>query len=158
MARNVNEIDADEAEQTLHVMESDTFLDILHDINALKAKGKKVLGDTSAKLSKAESDHNLDKRAFAVVAGCTRMEPTRLNAFLRHFDAYREYADLDTMAGQDMFEGAPKGAGKAAGKPNGGTGQKASKPEKPPKAARKAKETPKTGKRRGRPPKKAPEP
>lgn len=119
MARNVNEIEADEAEQEGHIMERDAFLDVLGDVNSLKAKSKKISGDTSARLTKAETQYNLDKKAFAVVASCRRMEPTRLNAFLRHFDAYRDYAELDTMAGQDMFEGAPGGAGKTAGAENG---------------------------------------
>ncbi len=153
----MNEIEADEAEQTGHVMESDTFLSILQDVNSLKAKGKKVLGDVSAKLTKAENDHNLDKKAFAVVAGCTRMEPSRLNAFLRHLDAYREYADLDGMAGADMFEGETKPK-KARGRPKkeavlvatNGSGKKPQAPKKPG-----------SGKPRGRPPgskKKAPDP
>ncbi len=157
MARNVNEIEADEAGQRGHVMESDTFLSILQDVNALKAKGKKVLGDTSAKLAKAESDHNLDKKAFAVVASCTRMEPSRLNGFLRHLDAYREYADLDGMAGADMFEGETKPK-KARGRPKKeavlvATNGSGKKPDKAPKK-------PGSGKPRGRPPgskKKAPE-
>jgi hypothetical protein len=103
MARNVNETEADEATQGA-IIEQDNFLAVLHDVNSLKAKGKKILGDTSARLTKAETQYNLDKRAFSVIASCTRMESTRLNAFLRNFDAYREYAGLDDMAGADMFE------------------------------------------------------
>lgn len=142
MARNVNEIEADESEQDGHIMEQDTFLDVLQSVNALKSKGKKVLGDISAKLTKAEADHNLDKRAFAVISGCMRMEPTRLHAFLRHFDAYREYAGLDDAAGADMFEGKPKGKTAAANGANRNGGAKKPKAPKPAKPASKKKKAP----------------
>ena len=138
MARNINEVEADEAEQGA-LPERDALLDVLKDVNSLKGKGKKLLGDISARLTKAESQHNLDKRAFAVASGCTRMEPTRLHSFLRHFDAYREMIGLDEMAGADMFEGetktaAPKKAPKAAKAPKGpkpGKGKRG-RPKKPP--------------------------
>lgn len=154
MARNItedmNETEADETEQGA-LPESDPFLDVLRDINALKTKGKKISGDMSARLTRAEAAHNLNKKAFRIVASCTRMEQDELHSFLRHFDKYREYAGLDATAGTDLFEGATSGPEKAASEPKGRGRPKAPKAAKPPKAAKKAKEA--TGKRRGRSPK-----
>lgn len=119
MARNVNEIEADEEGQGGNIMERDTFLDVLSDISAAKGKVSKLTGDISARLTKAENNYNLDKKAFAIIHWAKQREPARLNTFLRHFDAYREYAELDATAGQDMFEGATGGAGKTAGSESG---------------------------------------
>jgi hypothetical protein len=139
MARNVNETEADEATQGA-IIEQDNFLAVLHDVNSLKAKGKKIAGDTSARLTKAETQYNLDKRAFSVIASCTRMESTRLNAFLRNFDAYRQYAGLDDMAGTDMFVEVPPP--KARARTNGPAATPPKKPRgRPPgKGNRKKKE------------------
>ncbi len=157
MARNVNETEADEATQGGNIMERDAFLDVLATVSTQKGKIAKLTGNVSALLNKAENDHNMDKKAFAVIQWARRQEPTRVNAFLRHFDAYRKYADLDAMAGADMFVGSTKGGPeKATRKGNGlGLGIEAA-PAKQPKGARKPKDAPKTGKRRGRPPKNAP--
>lgn len=157
MARNVNEIEADEATQGGNIMERDAFLDVLASVSSMKGKISKLTGNVSALLNKAENDHNMDKKAFSIVQWARRQEPTRVNAFLRHFDAYREYADLDAMAGADMFEGATNGAGKATGSIDFRKGERQSAPAKPPKGARKPKAGPKPGKA-GRKPKNAPEP
>lgn len=151
MARNVNEIEADEdGQQGGGMPDRDEFMDVLGIISGMKGKVSKLSGDISAKLTKAESDRNLDKKAFALVHWATRQEPARLGTFLRHFDAYREYADLDATAGSDLFEGATKRPEKAASERKGPGRPKKPKAAKPPKAAKKAKGT---GKPRGRPPK-----
>lgn len=156
MARNVNETEADEATQGGNIMERDAFLDVLANVSTAKGKIAKLTGNVSALLNKVENDHNMDKKAFAVVQWARRQEPTRVNAFLRHFDAYREYADLDQMAGSDMFAGATRGPEKAASASNGNGGPKEAAPAKPPKGARKPKGGPKPGKAGSK--KKAPEP
>ena len=156
MARNVNdmnETEANEREQQGGMPDRDEFLDVLGDVSKVKGKIAKMTGDVSARLTRAENDRNLDKKAFAVIHWATRQEPSRVGAFLRHFDAYRGYADLDNMAGSDLFEGATKAPEKTTGSVDFRKGQRKPKAAKPPKAAKKAKETPPSGKRRGRPPK-----
>lgn len=156
MARNVNdmnETEADEATQGGNIMERDAFLDVLSTVSAAKGKISKLTGNVSALLNKAENDHNMDKKAFSIVQWARRQEPTRVNAFLRHFDAYRGYADLDAMAGSDLFEGATQAPEKATGSMDFRKGQREPKAAKPPKAAKKAKKVSKTGKPLGRSPK-----
>lgn len=158
MAQNVNdmnETEADEATQGGNIMERDAFLEVLGNVTNRKSKIAKLTGDVSALLNKAENNHNMDKKAFAVVQWARRQEPTRVAAFLRHFDVYRDYADLDAMGG-DLFEGVTAGPAKAAGKANGKGAPKEAAPAKLPKAARKPKAGPKPGKAGGRK-KKAPE-
>lgn len=119
MARNVNETEADEEGQGGNIMERDTFLGILADVSKDKGKVSKLTGDISAKLTRAENQYNLDKKAFSIIQWAKRQEPARLNTFLHHFDAYREYAELDATAGQDMFEGATGEAGETTHSENG---------------------------------------
>lgn len=150
MARNVNETEADEATQGGNIMERDDFLDVLAKLRARKAKIAKETGEVSALLNRAENDKNLDKKAMAIMHWARNQEPSRLNTFLQHFDAYRQHADLDAMAGSDMFDGATAGPAKAAGKASGNGATKVAAPAKPPKAARKPKAGPKPGKAGGR--------
>jgi hypothetical protein len=136
MARNVNETEADEREQGA-IIDQDAFLDVLAAYSKKKGEIAKKTGDCSAILNKAEADHNLDKKAMSVIHWATRQEPTRLNAFLRHFDAYRDYAGLDQMAGEDMFEGKTDGARKPKAEPVSKSQKAAKAAPKPPAATKK---------------------
>jgi hypothetical protein len=119
MATNVNET----AENT-QITSQDEFLKTLKRVNSLKAQGKEVLGKVSETLTRAETSHNLDKKAFSVIAGCTRMETSRLNSFLRNLDAYRDYAGLDQLAGEDMFAEVPPRRGRPPKKAEGNGAEK----------------------------------
>lgn len=109
------------------VISKSAFSDLLHDCAEMEGKGAKIRGDLGSILTKAEAEHNLDKKAFAVIRRCARMESARLNCFLRNFDQMRGYAKLDDLAGKDAFQGETGKNGKA--KKNGKGKQVADAPE-----------------------------
>lgn len=58
-------------------------------INALTAKSAEVRGQIGAAVKAGESDHNIHRGAASLCMKLVRMDESKRDEFLRHFDSYR---------------------------------------------------------------------
>lgn len=72
-----------------------------------KADRDKINGDLGQAIAKAVEDSNLHASAFKLVNKLQKMDAVKLNAFLTHFDDYREKLELDKLAAVDLPGMAP---------------------------------------------------
>lgn len=71
----------------------------------LKKSASSATGSISTMLQEYEANHNLNRRAAKLVWDMLKKDPPVIASFLRSFDAMRDYAKLDDLAGKDFFEG-----------------------------------------------------
>lgn len=93
--------------------DSSTVLDLLKDEGSISSKLARLRGEIGALVKNAETDHNVHRGAFKMTAKLKKMDASARAEFLRHFDHYRDAAELDEQAdlfdaesGEDV-EGAP---------------------------------------------------
>jgi len=79
---------------------------ILATLVRLTNETKDMVGTAAGVLGQSIKDaaerHNLHPAAFKLAARLKRMDPVKLNAFLTHFDDYRDKLKLDDMKAADL--------------------------------------------------------
>lgn len=91
-----------------------------------KDKVATLNGTYGETISDAVENHNLHAGAFKTVAKLQRMDPVKLNAWLTHFDDYRDKLKIDDLAAVDLpkqeMTAEEKAAWDAAEAAKGGAG------------------------------------
>ena len=110
-----------------NMISKEDFIKLLKKCKSAESAVAEASGNLGDLIGAAVENKNLHKKAFGLARQCTRMDPVKLYAFLQAFDAYREYTDLDKMAGEslDLEEEQAAAEASAEKRPRG-------RPRKPP--------------------------
>lgn len=120
-------IENEEAQEGGRIPTKEEFVKVMKRANSITAEMDGKRGDLGSLIQKAEDSLNLHRKAFKQVRSLSRNDPSKLREFLLHFDAYREHAELDRIAGEDLLETRAEGGKRARGKGRGDTKSKAKK-------------------------------
>lgn len=107
-------VEQEAGEDTGRIPSKDQFTKIMRKANGFAKQMDDVREEAGLFVENAEASVSLHRAAFKRVRALAKLAPDNLAAYLAHFDAYREHAELDRLAGEDLLE--PKAAAKARAK------------------------------------------
>lgn len=97
-----------------NMISKEDFIKVLKKCKSAESAVAEASGNLGDLISTAVENKNLHKKAFGLTRQCSRMDPVKLYAFLQAFDAYREYSDLDKLAGKSLDLEEEKAAAETA--------------------------------------------
>ncbi|TGY87337.1 hypothetical protein E5163_14815 [Marinicauda algicola] len=93
MAANVKQL-REETDQT-RMPSEEVLKNLARQVTSAKAEMDEARGEIGAMIKSAEETHNVHRKAFKLCLQLDRMDDDKRDAFLAHFDDYREKLKLD---------------------------------------------------------------
>lgn len=115
-----------------NMISKEDFNKLLKRCKSAESAVAEASGNLGDLIATAAENKNLHKSAFKLTRQCSRMDPVKLYAFLQAFDTYREYTDLDKIAGEALDLGENKAAAEAEEAPKKTRGRPRKPPVSPP--------------------------
>lgn len=105
MADNVTDINAGKDKDTARLPTRDELFKLKREIAAEKAKMDEARGVIGAAYKNASNDKNAHKKAFKDILKISNMDDETRDAYLSHFDHYREQMGIDEGRTGNLFDG-----------------------------------------------------
>lgn len=95
MAENINDAEVDN--EVKQLPDAVVLNKIKREHNRLKGEMDERRGELGSVIKNAENDHGINRKAFKLCMSLMKMDETKLESFLAHFDHYRDQFKLDAQ-------------------------------------------------------------